>query len=97
MNVPTDAGAAGCTICGGRWTWPGGAPRGGPPDVTLGGATATEGDVGPSDQTGPRLLCLSCDCFFFVDLDTGWAKIASSLSDGSESPVGLRKPSGWPA
>jgi len=100
VNVPTDAGAADCAIWGGRWPWPGGAPRGGPPDiVALGGATTTEGEVGPSGQTGARLSCLSCDCFFFesrVNLGTGWAKIASSLSDGSESPMGLRGPSAWP-
>ena len=85
MNVPTDAGAAGCAICGSRGTW---VLRGGPPGVAVDCVTATEGDGDPSNQPEARRLCLLCVCFFLesrVDLGMACAKMASSLSDGSES------------
>jgi hypothetical protein len=97
VNVPTDAGAAGCAIWGSRWP---GAPRGGPPAVAAECAAATEAGGDPSTQPDARRLCLFGVCFIFgsrvdVDFGTGWAKIASSLSDGSESSAGLRDPSAW--
>lgn len=88
--MPTDAGAATCILRASRWPW---APRGGPVDVTVACAGATVVGGGTSTRPESRRSCLPCIGFFLdsrVDSGTGGGKIASSLSDGSESSRELR-------
>lgn len=93
MNVPTAAGGASCTLCARRWP----CPRRGGTDATAVGAIAAAG--GTSAQPDVRRTCLLCAAGFRfgsrVGLGAGAVKVTSSLSDGSESSVGLRGPSTW--
>jgi hypothetical protein len=69
-------------------------------DVTVACAGATLEGGGASTLPEPRRSCLPCVCFFLdsrVDSGTGGAKIASSLSDGSESSREFRDASAGPA
>lgn len=97
MNVPTDAGAATCALWASRWPW---ETRGGAVDVAVACVDAMVVGGGASTQPGPRRNCLPCVGFFLesrVGSGTGGAKIASSLSDGSESSRELRDASLGPA